>query len=81
MKGSKNPNAALLLAGWLASPEGQKGYDEIGKGSPFAEGGEKWQLVKKAKAKIVFGGWDESEYIPPMTNKILAAWGFSAKGK
>jgi ABC-type Fe3+ transport system substrate-binding protein len=76
MKGSKNPNAALLLAGWLASAEGQKGYDAIGKGSPFAEGSEKYELVRKAGAKVVFGGWDETQYIPPMTKKIHAAWGF-----
>jgi ABC-type Fe3+ transport system substrate-binding protein len=76
MKGSKSPNAALLLAGWLASPEGQKGYDAVGKGSPFAQGSEKWELVKKAGAKVVFGGWDETQYIPPMTKKIHAAWGF-----
>ena len=77
MKGSKNPNAALLLAGYLASPQGQKGYDAVGKGSPFAEGSEKWELVKKAGAKIVFGGWDETQYIPPITKKIHAAWGFN----
>jgi ABC-type Fe3+ transport system substrate-binding protein len=81
MKGSKSPNAALLLAGWLASSEGQKGYDEIGKGSPFAEGSEKSELVKKAGARIVFGGWDESDYIPPITRKIHAAWGFTAGAK
>jgi ABC-type Fe3+ transport system substrate-binding protein len=75
MKGGKSPNAALLLAGYLASPEGQKGYDAIGKGSPFAEGTEKWELVKKAGAKVVFGGWDETQYIPPITKKIHAAWG------
>lgn len=75
MKGSKSPNAALLLAGWLASTEGQKGYDAVGKGSPFAQGSEKWELIKKAGAKVVFGGWDETQYIPPMTKKIHAAWG------
>ena len=81
MKGSKSPNAALLLAGWLASPEGQKGYDFIGKGSPFAEGSEKWELIKKAHAKLVFGGWDESEYVPSITRKIHAAWGLTTLPK
>ena len=75
MKGSKSPNAALLLAGWLASAEGQKGYDIVGRGSPFAQGSEKWELVRKANAKVVFGGWDETQYIPPITKKIHSAWG------
>src|SRR6266498_1364744 len=35
LKGAKSPNAALLLAGWLASPEGQKSYEQIGRASPF----------------------------------------------
>ncbi len=81
MKGGKSPNAAVLLAGWLASPEGQKGYDKIGRGSPFAEGSEKWELVKKAGAKVVFGGWDETQYIPAITKKIHAAWGFTTEPK
>jgi ABC-type Fe3+ transport system substrate-binding protein len=35
IKGSPNPNAALLLAGWLAGPDGQRAYDQVGRGSPF----------------------------------------------
>ena len=35
LKGAKNPNAAFLLTGWLASEEAQRGYDKLGRGSPF----------------------------------------------
>jgi iron(III) transport system substrate-binding protein len=76
MKGAANPNAALLLAGWLASPEGQKGYDRIGRGSPFVEGSEKWKLIREVGAKTIFGGWQASDYEPAILKKIVAAWGF-----
>lgn len=79
LKGAKNPNAALLLAGWLASAEGQRGYDEVGRGSPFVEGGEKWKLMQKAGAKIVFRGWEDNESEEAITKKIIAAWGFTGK--
>ncbi|MFC1815891.1 ABC transporter substrate-binding protein, partial [Thermodesulfobacteriota bacterium] len=59
LKGAKNPNAAFLLIGWLASKEAQRGYDKIGRGSPFLEGTESWEAFKKAGAKPVFAGWDE----------------------
>jgi hypothetical protein len=41
MKGSSNPNAALLLAGWLAGPDGQRAYDQVGRGSPYGTAGKK----------------------------------------
>ena len=76
MKNAANPNAALLLAGWLASPEGQKGYDQIGRGSPYVEGSEKWTLIRKVGAKTIFGGWQASDYEPAILKKIVAVWGF-----
>lgn len=77
MKGAQNPNAALLLAGWLASSEGQGGYDKIGRGAPFIEGSEKWKLMRKTGAKVIFRGWEDNDSEEAMTKKILAVWGFA----
>ena len=79
MKGAKSPNAALLLTGWLASTEAQKGYDKVGRGSPFLEGTDTWKDFKEAKAKPIFTGWDEGEYAPGLTKKITAIWGLASK--
>jgi len=76
MKGAKSPNAALLLAGWLASTEGSKGYDALGYGSPFLEETESWKLLKNAGAKAVFAGWEKADYRSVVEKKIVAAWGF-----
>jgi ABC-type Fe3+ transport system substrate-binding protein len=81
LKGGQNPNAAILLAGWLASPEGQKAYDQIGRGSPFFEGGEKWQYIRKAGAKVITRGWEDNATEEAMNKKILAVWGFAAGGR
>jgi ABC-type Fe3+ transport system substrate-binding protein len=79
MKGANNPNAGLLLASWLASPEGQKGYEKIGRGSPFVKGGEISRLLQKSGSKIIYGGWDLPEHEPTITKKIISAWGFRNK--
>jgi iron(III) transport system substrate-binding protein len=79
MKGAKNPNAALLLASWLASPEGQKGYEKIGRGSPFVKGSEISRLSQKSGSKIIYGGWDLPEREPKITTEIISAWGFRNK--
>jgi len=76
LKGAKNPNAAFLLAGWLASLDGQKAAEKIGRASPFIEGTETRKRLQKAGVKIIFGGWAEEEHAPERTKKILAAWGF-----
>lgn len=76
LKGAKNPNAAFLLAGWLASLEGQKGAEKIGRASPFVEGTETRKRLQKAGVKIIFGGWDEEEHASERVKKIVAAWGF-----
>ena len=75
MKGAKSPNAALLLAGWLASPEGQRGYDLVGRGSPFLKGTKTWNVFQKAKSKPIFVGWDEAKIASLVTKKVSAIWG------
>jgi iron(III) transport system substrate-binding protein len=75
-KGSPHANAALLLAGWLASPDGQKAYDALGRGSPFVKNSEKWRLIQKSKSKTIFEGWDRADYEPGMIKKIAGVWGF-----
>ncbi len=76
MKGAKHPNAALLLAGWLVTPEGQKNMHLEGRSSPFVEGTEAEELIEKHKAKIVWEGWEVLDHEAQMARKIIAAWGF-----
>ena len=76
MKGAKSPNAALVLTGWLVTPEGQKNMDLEGRSSPFVPGTEAAELVKKNNAKIVFESWDALQHEADMARKITAAWGF-----
>ena len=76
MKGSKYPNAALLLATYLVSAEAQKNMHVEGRDSPFVEGTEAEQLLKKHGAKPIFEGWDALEHEAQMARKITAAWGF-----
>lgn len=57
LKGAENANAAFLLAGWLASLEGQAGFDDIGKASPFLEGSEIGMALRKpARNRSLAGG-------------------------
>jgi ABC-type Fe3+ transport system substrate-binding protein len=81
LKGGKNPNAAILLTGWLASPEGQKAYDKIGRGSPFVEGSEKWTLMRKVGAKVVLRQWEDNAAEEALSKKILAVWGLAGSGR
>ncbi|MPY68550.1 MAG: extracellular solute-binding protein [Alphaproteobacteria bacterium] len=81
MKGARNPNAAILFAGYLASSEGQKAYTIYGRSNPFVDGSFASQEVEKAKAKIVFGGWDfAGAKEGAAAKKIVEAWGFT-KGR
>jgi len=82
-KAAQNPNAALLLAGYLASDEGQQSYRLVNRESPYDEGSDTGKLIKQAAAKILFTGWD---YTPDQENQvvrwILQAWGFpTGKGR
>lgn len=81
MKGAKHPNAAVLLAGWLLTSEGQKGYDLEGSSSPFVESTEATALLKKTGAKPIWGGWEELNYEGDVARKIVSAWGFPKAGK
>jgi iron(III) transport system substrate-binding protein len=75
MKGAQNPNAAVLLIGWMtASKEGQEAMERLGRGSPYIDGTTTSKLVKAAGAKPVFQGWERAEQEPILTSKILAAW-------
>ena len=75
MKGAQNPNAAVLLVGWLtSSKEGQEAMERLGRGSPYIDGTTTSKLVKGAGAKPVFQAWDRAELEPILTSKILAAW-------
>ena len=75
MKGAQNPNAAVLLVGWLtASKEGQGAMEQLGRGSPYVDGTTTSKLIKAAGAKPVFQGWERAEQEPILTSKILAAW-------
>jgi hypothetical protein len=76
MKAAQNPNAAVLLAGWLASSEGQKGYDQIGRGSPFVEGTEKCNK----RAPSLFLG-DEARNMRRRSCKRLPRSGAFPRGK
>jgi iron(III) transport system substrate-binding protein len=76
MKGAQNSNAALLFSAWSNSVDGQKFYDQIGRGSPFVQGTEQWKLIENSGGKTVFEGWDRTEYEPTISKKIAAVWGF-----
>lgn len=82
IKGCRNPNAAVLLAGFLASDEGQKSYRLIFRDSPYDEESTTAKLIRDAKAKILFTGWD---YTPEQENEVLRwireAWGLPAARK
>jgi iron(III) transport system substrate-binding protein len=77
-KKAKSPNAALLLAGWLASDDGQlMAYEKvIFRGSPFDERGETGRRIKEAKAKVHYTGWEFSpEQLAEINRSIVQAWG------
>ena len=77
VKNGRYPNAALLLAGYLASDEGQKTYRGVSRDSPFDEGSEFGKRIKEAGAKVIFSGWDFTpEQETEVVNWLLQAWGF-----
>lgn len=77
MKGAKSPNAAVLLAGFLASPEGESFYYLQGRSSPFVKGSVASKMIKKAGAKVVWGGWGwAGKREAEVSRDIVEAWGF-----
>jgi ABC-type Fe3+ transport system substrate-binding protein len=77
VKNARYPNAALLLAGYLASDEGQKAYRGVSRDSPFDEGSEFGKRIKEAGAKVIFSGWEFTpEQEAEVVNLVLQAWGF-----
>ncbi len=82
MKGAKSPNAAILLAGYLATPEGQDAYELYGRSSPFTKGSASWKVLQETKAKAIWGGWDfEGAQEANAAKEIIQAWGFPKAGK
>ncbi len=77
MKGAKSPNAAVLLAGFLASPEGESYYYIQGRSSPFVKGSVASKMVRKAGAKLIWGGWKwAGKREAAASRDIVEAWGF-----
>lgn len=77
MKGSKAPNAAILVVGFLASPDGQEHYHLQGRSSPFVKGSKSWKMVRESGAKPVWGGWEASGAAEAeASGEIVKAWGF-----
>jgi hypothetical protein len=76
IKGSPNPECGSV-AGWLAGPDGQKAYDQVGRGSPFVKESVKWKLIQKWASKTVFEGWDRPDYEPGLIKKNRRGLGFS----
>jgi iron(III) transport system substrate-binding protein len=77
MKNSRGPNAAILLAGYLVTPEGQDAYELYGRSSPFSKGSPAWKVIQETKAKPIWGGW---EFVgvkeANAAKEIIQAWGF-----
>ena len=77
MKGTKSPNSAILVVGFLASPKGQAYYYLQGRSSPFVKGSKSWNMLKKSGAKPVWGGWKASgKAEAAASGEIVQAWGF-----
>ncbi len=83
LKKAKYPNAALLMAGWFASPEGQKMFDTVlHRGSPLVEGTEIAQILKKAGSKLSLNSWEvTADMIAQRSKEVLEAWGFPTPRK
>lgn len=82
-KQARYPNAALLLAGYLATDEGQRAYRVGFRESPFDETTETGRRIKEAGAKVVFSSWT---FTPEQQNEVTRwlhqAWGLpTGKGK
>jgi len=82
MKGGKSPNAAVLLAGFLASKEGESYYHLQGRSSPFVSGSVADKMVKKRGATLAWGGWSwTGKREAEASQDIVKAWGFPKKAR
>lgn len=80
MKDSDSPNAAILLAAFLAT-DGSPGYDLFGRSNPAVEGTEGWHLWHDVGATPYWSGWENGGDVQGAASKaIVEAWGFP-KGK
>ncbi len=80
MKDADSPNAAILLAGFLAT-DGAPGYDLYGRSNPFVEGTDAWNYSHEAGATPYWSGWENGgDQQAAASKKIVETWGFP-KGK
>jgi iron(III) transport system substrate-binding protein len=80
MKDADSPNAAILLAGFLAT-DGAPGYGLYGRSNPFVEGTDAWDYSHEAGATPYWAGWDYGGDVQAAASKkIVETWGFP-KGK
>ena len=79
MKKANNPNAALLLTGWLAS----KGvvHLDTGRESAFHPGTKLGMKLDKLGRKVEVQSWELQANAGEMTKKILEIWGFPKASK
>jgi iron(III) transport system substrate-binding protein len=76
MADSNSPNAAILLAGYLAT-DGAPGYDLFGRANPTVEGTMAYDNAKAAGAEPYWAGWESSgDAQADAAKKIVEAWGF-----
>lgn len=77
MKGAKSPNAAVMLAAFLASPDGEQYFHLQGRSSPFVDGSRASKMIEKAGAKLAWGGWAwTGKREAEASKEIVQAWGF-----
>lgn len=76
MADADSPNAAILLAGYLAT-EGAPGYDLYGRSDPMTEGTDAFNYAREAGATPYFAGWDKrGDVQAEAAATIVEAWGF-----
>lgn len=74
MKGTANPNAAVLMTGWVAS-KGVK-YLRTGRDSLFHPESELGAQIKKMGRQLKVADWDTATRTEELMQKILQIWGF-----
>jgi iron(III) transport system substrate-binding protein len=74
LKGAANPNAALLMTGWVAA-KGVK-YLRTGRESIFHPESELGAQIKKMGRPLKVADWDTSIRSEELMRRILEVWGF-----